>query len=52
MTAIATSLLEALDGPLSANFRDNAPGVAADIDRDTAHVTPETIAALQRLHKP
>jgi len=52
MTAKSTSIPEALDRHLSASSRDDAPGVAAYVDRGAALVTPEAIAALQRLRKP
>ena len=52
MTAKSTSIPGALDRHLSTNSRDDAPGVAADVERGAALVTPEAIAALQRLRQP
>ena len=52
MTAKSSSIPGALDRHLSANSRDDVPGVAAYVDRGAALVTPEAIAALQRLRKP
>jgi uncharacterized membrane protein YkvA (DUF1232 family) len=42
----------ALDRHLSANSRDDIPGVSDYVDRGAALVTPEAIAGLQRLRKP
>ena len=52
MSAKSNSIPDALDRHLSANSRDDIPGVAAYVDRGAALVTPEAIAALQRLRKP
>lgn len=52
MTANASSIPASLDHHLSANSRDDVPGVAAYVARGATLVTPEAIAALQRLRKP
>lgn len=52
MTTKSASIPAALDRHLSANSGDDVPGVAAYVDRGAALVTPEAIAALQRLRKP
>jgi len=52
MTAKSSSIPDTLDRHLSANSRDDVPGVAAYVERGAAFVTPEAIAALQRLRKP
>jgi uncharacterized membrane protein YkvA (DUF1232 family) len=52
MTTKSTSTPGALDRHLSANSRDDVPGLSAYVDRGAALVTPEAIAALQRLRKP
>lgn len=52
MTAKASSIPVALDRHLSANSRDDVPGVAAYVERGAALVTPEAIVALQRLRQP
>lgn len=52
MKAKSASIPGALDRHLSANSRDDAPGVAAYVDRGAALVTPEAITALQRLRQP
>lgn len=52
MTAKSVSIPETLDRHLSANSRDDVPGVDAYVDRGAALVTPEAIAALQRLRQP
>jgi uncharacterized membrane protein YkvA (DUF1232 family) len=51
MPTQTASVPDALDRHLSANSRDDVPGVAAYVDRGAALVTPEAIAALQRLRK-
>lgn len=52
MTAKSNTLPDTLDRHLSANSRDDISGVAAYVERGAALVTPEAIAALQRLRKP
>ncbi|MCX6951650.1 MAG: YkvA family protein [Verrucomicrobia bacterium] len=52
MTAKPPSIPGSLDRHLSANTRDDLPGVSTYVDRGAALVTPEAIAALQRLRKP
>jgi uncharacterized membrane protein YkvA (DUF1232 family) len=52
MTDKSNTLPDTLDRHLSANSRDDVPGVAAYVERGAALVTPEAIAALQRLRKP
>jgi uncharacterized membrane protein YkvA (DUF1232 family) len=51
MTAKPSSIPDPLDRHLSANSRDDVAGIAAYVDRGAALVTPEAIAALQRLRK-
>jgi uncharacterized membrane protein YkvA (DUF1232 family) len=46
------SIPEPLNRHLSANTRDDLPGVASYIDRGAAHVTADAIAALQHLRVP
>lgn len=52
MTTKASSIPTALDRYLSVNSRDDLPGVAAYVEGGAALVTPEAIAAVQRLRKP
>jgi uncharacterized membrane protein YkvA (DUF1232 family) len=46
------SIPETLNRHLSANTRDDLPGVATYIDHGAAHVTAEALAALQNLRQP
>ena len=46
------SIPETLNRHLSANTRDDLPGVATYIDRGAAHVTAEAVTALQHLRQP
>ncbi|WP_414660149.1 DUF1232 domain-containing protein [Horticoccus sp. 23ND18S-11] len=46
------SVPEPLNRHLSANTRDDLPGVATYIDGGAAHVTAEAVMALQHLRKP
>lgn len=52
MTASSDSIPDTLDRFLSANSRDDIPGVSAYIDRGAALVTAEALAGLRRLRKP
>jgi uncharacterized membrane protein YkvA (DUF1232 family) len=52
MPAKTSSIPTPLDQHLSGNSRDDLPGVADYVDRGAALVTPEAIAALQRLRQP
>jgi len=46
------SIPETLNRHLSANNRDDVPGVASYIDHGAAHVTAQAVAALQHLRGP
>ncbi len=50
--ARSSAIPEVLNRHLSANSRDDVPGVSAYVDRGAALVTPEAIAALRRLRQP
>lgn len=52
MTTQASSLPDTLDRHLSANSRDDLPGVADYVERGAALVNPAAIVALQRLRQP
>ena len=52
LTAEPNSIPEVLNRHLSANSRDDIPGVASYIDRGAELITPEAINALRHLRQP